>query len=141
MVGEAGRLVAWMTFRRRIPRPTRDEAERERRAREIGCLCCYLNEQQGLAAAPSYDTKQHCNLGGLHGAPNLGERYTFILCAWHHCAILPEGWTTSAATDCFGPSLAKGSKPFRARYGSDEELIALTDTLTGYQPCAPTSPA
>lgn len=123
-----------MTFRRRIPKATPSEAAREERARVIGCLCCYLNEQAGLARAPSRDTKQHCNLGGLHGAPNLGERHTFIACAWHHLGELPEGWTTSAATACWGPSLAKGTKPFRARYGTDAELIALTDDLTGFVP-------
>lgn len=125
-----------MSFRRRIPKPTADEAERERRARVIGCICCLLNAEAGQARAPSYDTKQHCNLGGLHGAPNLGERFTFIACAWHHLGELPldRGYTTSTMSLLFGPSLAKGSKPFRARYGTDAELIALTDQLTGFQP-------
>lgn len=127
-----------MSFRRRIPAPTADEAERERRARAIGCLCCVLNlEADGLATGLP-DTKQHCNLGGWHGAPNRGERFTFIACTWHHQGYLLPGYTTTTMTAAYGPSLAKGSKPFRARYGTDDELIHLTDQLTGYQepPCA-----
>lgn len=123
-----------MSFGRRIPKPTKSEAEREERARRIGCICCYLNERRGRAKAPSYDTKQHCNIGGLHGAKNRGERFTFILCAWHHLGYLVEGYTTRAMTALFGPSFAKGSKPFRAEYGTDDELIELTDQLTGFQP-------
>jgi hypothetical protein len=125
-----------VSFGRRIPPPTRDEAERERLARAIGCICCYLNDQRGRAKAPSHDTKQHCNLGGRHGAPNRGERYTFIACAWHHQGELPldRGYTTTTMTALFGPSLAKGTKPFRLEYGTDDELIALTDQLTGFQP-------
>lgn len=123
-----------MSFGRRIPKPTSSEREREERARRIGCVCCYLNEQRGMARAPSYDTKQHCNIGGKHGAPNRGERFTYIACAWHHLGEPPAGLQARSAVILYGPSFYHQARVFRATYGSDDELIELTDQLTGFQP-------
>lgn len=124
-----------MSFGRRIPKPTQDEAEREERARRIGCICCYLNALEGWAKAPSYDTKQHCNVGGLHGAPNRGERFTYIGCAWHHLGTPPPPLQSPRQAGLlYGPSFFHHKRAFRERYGSDDDLILLTDQLTGFQP-------
>lgn len=120
-----------MSFGRRIPPPTAELAERERRARELGCVCCLLEEEQGRARAPSYGTKQHCNIGGKHGAPNRGERHTYIGCAWHHLGRI-EGYTPREAAQIFGPSFHHQARAFRDRYGVDDDLVALTDRLTGF---------
>lgn len=122
-----------MTFGRRIPKATPAEAAREELARAFGCICCWINVRDGIyQRAPSYVTKNHCNSGGL----NRGERYTFIACAWHHLGSSVEiggkFLTQSEMARRYGPSLAKGSKTFRATYGSDDELIALTDEQIGW---------
>lgn len=126
-----------MTFGRRIPKATKAEAAREELARAFGCICCWINARDGIyQRAPSYVTKNHCNIGGRAGAPNLGERFTYFPCAWHHLGNSVEiggrFLTQSEMARRYGPSLAKGSKTFRATYGSDDELIALTDEQIGW---------
>lgn len=123
-----------MTFGRRIPKATKAEAAREELARDFGCICCFINVRDGIyEAAPSYITKNHCNSGGQ----NRGERHTFIACAWHHLGssveIRGRFLSQSEMARRYGPSLAKGSKTFRATYGSDDDLIALTDEQIGWE--------
>lgn len=123
-----------MAFRRSIPKPTKAEAAREELARAFGCICCWINVRDGIyQRAPSYITKNHCNSGGR----NRGERATFIACAWHHLGssieISGRYLTQSEMARRYGPSLAKGSKTFKATYGDDDELIALTDDQIGWK--------
>lgn len=126
-----------MVFRRRIPKATPAEAERETLARSFGCICCYINIRDSLfQRAPSRCTKNHCNLGGRAGSLNRGERFTFIACEWHHLGnsveIGSRFLTQTEMARRYGPSLAKGSKTFRAVYGDDDTLIALTDEMIGF---------
>lgn len=65
----------------------------------------------------------------LSGGIRRGHRFTFGNCLWHHRALMLPGYTTSSMTARYGPSLAKGSKPFHAVYGSDDEMIAMQDYL------------
>jgi hypothetical protein len=123
-----------VTFGRRIPKATKAEAAREELARGFGCICCFINVRDGIyQRAPSYITKNHCNSGGQ----NRGERFTFIACAWHHLGSSVEirgvFLTQSEMARRYGPSLAKGSKPFRAVYGDDDSLIELTDQQIGWE--------
>lgn len=64
---------------------------------------------------------------GSGGGFTMGHRFTFGNCLWHHKGILSHGYTTSKMTAHYGPSLAKGSKPFHEVYGSDTELIRMQD--------------
>lgn len=63
----------------------------------------------------------------LSGGLTIGHRFSFGNCTWHHKGDLAHGYTTSRMTAHYGPSLAKGSKPFHAVYGSDADLIAMQD--------------
>ncbi|MGP1667490.1 MAG: Ref family recombination enhancement nuclease [Rhodanobacter sp.] len=60
----------------------------------------------------------------LSGNRRIGHQDTLPLCPHHHRAI-GKG---------LGPSLANGSKPFHAEYGSDQELLAMTDRALGLKP-------
>jgi len=98
----------------------------------VGCVCCEINkEDDGGFYWPSVPTGDfmaleihHLNAGGLHGGKRLGDDMTIPLCGWHHRGVCFQHWTKNNMTWCYGPSWAGGSKPFRAVYGSDAELLA-----------------
>jgi hypothetical protein len=50
---------------------------------------------------------------------------TIGLCIWHHRALLFWGHTHEDMRAEYGPSLADGSRPFHAAFGSDAELLEL----------------
>lgn len=54
---------------------------------------------------------------------------TVGLCCWHHQAIPFSPYTHQFMRDYFGPSLAEGSKPFHAEFGSDDELLGAQNLL------------
>lgn len=64
----------------------------------------------------------------LSGNKRRGHLYTIPLCAWHHRGDAGN-WMASEAVKLCGPSLARTSKKFRALYGSDDELLALTNKI------------
>lgn len=103
-------------------------AEKSRRfdkLRELGCVCCLLNEDIGLERVCEHAEVHHLNGGGHHGQPRRGDEFTIPLGPWHHRGI----GTATDLTQRGGPSWAKGSKPFRAVYGTDDELLALVNSL------------
>lgn len=100
--------------------PTKAESARMAAIKDGPCVCCH---QRRL---PSYCPEIHHLLSGNK---RRGHRYTVGLCAWHHRAVALEGWTAAAMRGLYGPSLADGSKPFHAEFGSDDALLALQDQL------------
>lgn len=100
--------------------PTRAESARMSAIKDGPCVCC---EQIGM---PSYCPEIHHLLSGNK---RRGHRFTVGLCAWHHRSVLADGYTKSSMTAIYGPSLADGSKPFREKFGSDDELLAIQDQL------------
>lgn len=106
--------------------PTRAEQQRFRDLRDIGCICCYLNRQRGMPTAYFGIDVHHT----LSGGRRRGHGKTLGCCPWHHRAVVPyEVMGQAVATAMFGPSLANGSKPFHAFYGSDDDLLELQDRL------------
>jgi hypothetical protein len=94
------------------------------RFREIGCISCRK------AGRHNFNTQvHHLNLDGKAGQKRLGHDATIPLCPWCHCALPPNGKTRKWALEFMGPSLALSSKAFRARYGTDEELLDFTNNL------------
>lgn len=107
-------------------------AEKSRRfdkLRELGCICCQKNlddvEQVWLIPTGQPVEIHHLNGGGHHGQKRRGDEFTIPLCVWHHRGLGESAYSTST----YGPSWAKGSKPFRAVYGTDDELLALVNSL------------
>ena len=87
------------------------------------CICCVLNRDRGLATAFFGGCDAHHTLSG---GRRIGHMATLGLCAWHHRGVKPmDGMSDKQATETFGPSLAHGSKPFHAMYGSDSDLLAM----------------
>lgn len=104
------------------------EAHRRRfeRLREYGCVCCRIAGLLGCGQVEIHHIVDngYRRLSGGHDA-------TLPLGIWHHRGVLPEGFNIISATEAFGPSLAHGSKPFHARWGSQRELLAKLNTEIG----------
>ena len=80
-----------------------------------------------MAAVPGYPLAEAHHL--ISGNKRRGHAESIACCPWHHRAVQPYGLTKSQATHLYGPSLADGSKPFHAAYGSDDELLQAQNTL------------
>lgn len=105
-------------------KPTKSEQARFDKMKEMGqCVACY---QRGIHGR-GYVEIHHL----LSGNRRIGHLASVSLCSYHHRAVLPEGMTRAEADEVFGPSLANGSKPFRAEFGSDKELLDLQNALLG----------
>lgn len=93
------------------------------RVKLLPCIAC------GGAAQPNVTEVHHLNLDGKAGQVRRGDLYTIPLCAWHHRGIQREGWNALDMAERYGPSLARQSKSFRARYGCDEYLLDRTNAI------------
>lgn len=91
---------------------------------ECQCVACY---QRGIIKSGHIEI-HHL----LSGNKRIGHMATVSLCPWHHRGVIfGYGMTTAKYKELLGPSLAHGSKPFRAKFGSDMELLALQNALLG----------
>lgn len=90
--------------------------------KSIGCLAC-LQLSLPMQCGP---TEAHHLLSG---GKRRGHAFVVPLGAWHHRAVIWYSLNAHQMTEQFGPSLAKGSKPFHAMFGSDDELLAKVNEL------------
>lgn len=103
-------------------KPTKAEQARFDAMKEQGiCIACYLRGER----RPQPIEIHHL----LSGNRRIGHMATVSLCQWHHRGIPPFGWGDAEALEELGPSLAKGSKPFRAAFGTDAELLEIQNGL------------
>jgi hypothetical protein len=65
-----------------------------------------------------------------HTAGKKRHDLTCGLCTWHHMARPFDGSHADMRTK-YGPSLAEGSKPFHAEFGSNAELLARQNDYLG----------
>lgn len=91
-------------------KPTKAELQRWEYFPVIGCLACRL---LGFHSVPEV---HHL----LSGNRRIGHMATIPLCPAHHRGA---GFVEHVHVACF----AHGSKPFRATFGSDEDLLRETD--------------
>jgi hypothetical protein len=108
-------------------KPANDpEKRRMAQVAELGCLCCrqltYLTPKIGEWAPAEV---HHL----LDGGQRRGHLFTIGLCAWHHRGVLRYGYCRQGMDEEFGPSLAHGTRPFRERWGTDEQLLAMQNRL------------
>ena len=102
--------------------PTKAEQARFDRMKEMGqCVACYQIGIHGRGPIEIHHL--------LCGNKRIGHLATVSLCSYHHRSVIDM--PKAAAEEIFGPSLANGSKPFRAKFGSDAELLALQNALLG----------
>ncbi len=93
------------------------KALRYARVQNLGCLACRHDGRHGV---PS---DMHHPLRGYR----IGIAVVVPLCVWHHrgvCVGNPDKYA-----ERWGPSLHHHAKRFRAKYGTDEQLLAETERL------------
>lgn len=117
---------------RSTDKPTMAESARIVLVKQLGCICCMLNRAQGMPTAFFGPCEAHHLLSG---GRRRGHDATIGLCQWHHRAVRPyEALTERKTIERFGPSVATGSKPFHAMYGTDDELLEFQDALLAQVP-------
>lgn len=112
--------------------PTKDEAMRMDYIKTASiCMCCRQLKPHPDLIMPYAVEVHHL----LKGNKRMGHRFTVGLCVWHHRGIPMYGKSRRQMIEIYGHSLADGSKPFRAQFGSDEDLLAMQDNLfwEGYE--------
>ena len=103
---------------------TKAEQARFDKMKEMGvCMACYL----GGIKDDGYHIEIHHLLSGNK---RIGHMATVSLCIWHHRGK-SSFFTKDYMTRKFGPSLAHGSKPFRAEFGTDKELLDMQNEFLG----------
>lgn len=65
----------------------------------------------------------------LSGGRRIGHMATVGLCTWSHRGVPFDFHSHDEMREHYGPSLAEGSKPFHAEFGSDAELLAIQNEL------------
>lgn len=100
--------------------PTKAESARMDAIKNGPCVCC---EMQGFSS--HFPDIHHL----LSGNKRRGHMFTIGLCPWHHRSVRVSSISEAVMTEKFGPSLANGSKPFHAAFGSDDELLAYQNRL------------
>lgn len=89
--------------------------EARRRCIHTGnCMAC---DQRGIDLTDSGYVQWHHLNGRKHHEQTIG------LCYWHHQARPMYEMTHQQCRDYYGPSLAEGSKPFHAEFGSNDLLL------------------
>lgn len=102
--------------------PTVAERSRLAKIAALGCVACGF-----VPRCPCRVEVHHLLSGGMRR----GHRFTIPLCIWHHRGEPPQGFTARQAAIAFGPSLARQSRAFHDQYGTDNELLAMTDERIG----------
>lgn len=102
------------------------ESARIDRVKRLGCVCCMINRTWGVPMAYTGTCEAHHLLSG---GRRRGHDATIGLCRWHHQAVPPRPMHEREAIALYGPSVATGSKPFHAMYGSDDELLEFQNAL------------
>lgn len=113
-------------FKRSIKKCTKEQQARQDRCRHLGCIACRMNfggDQYSIAPLP-HEIHHQTECGR-----QIGQDATVCLCAWHHRGICAPCTTSSQMLEFYGPSLAKGSKPFVAEYGSNAEQLEYQNKL------------
>lgn len=107
--------------------PTKAEAARFAKLKALGCIACRLNGDFSETAEPEI---HHF----LSGNRRIGHEATVPLCTFHHRGIaydgVPEAWFLANV----GPSWHLHRREFRARYGTDWELLQTVNELIGEAP-------
>jgi len=65
----------------------------------------------------------------LSGGRRIGHDATIPLSPWYHRGVPLDGMSKAAMTETFGPSLAYEKRAFVDRFGSEMELLEITNNV------------
>lgn len=91
---------------------------------QLGCLPCMIAGWNDVPA-----TVQHVTEGGVRLEDE--HQMTYPGCPWHHLGELPDDFRGSMrlVTRKYGPSFKHNKREFAEAYGSERELVHVTDAL------------
>lgn len=87
---------------------------------DLGCIVTRI--KRGIYAPPDI---HHI----LDGGRRLGHAHTIPLTPWYHRGIITTEHTTKEMLDMFGPSMALDKRAFEKKFGTESELLKLTDYM------------
>lgn len=99
---------------------TNADVKRRRLIHAGNCMAC---AQRGIDLTNSGYVQWH------HTAGKKRHDLTCGLCQWHHVGRPMYEMTHQQCRDYYGPSLAEGSKPFHAEFGSDQHLLEMQNEI------------
>ncbi len=91
---------------------------------QLGCLPCMIDGWNDVPATVQHITEGSVRLEDEH-------QMTYPSCPWHHLGQPPDSFRGSInlAERKFGPSIKYRKKRFSNKYGSERELVHITDAL------------
>lgn len=100
-------------------RPTKSEQARFDKLHKIGCIVTRVY----------FGTFSPCEIHHLvEGNRRLGHEFTIPLTPWYHRGVV-QNISQETAELVYGPSKAISPRQFRERFGSDRELLEMTNAL------------
>jgi hypothetical protein len=91
--------------------------------KQLPCLCCQIERK----SQPNATEAHHLNQFGLAGKKRLGDEAQIPLCGHHHRGLLIPGKSSADMLYEYGPSLSGNMRMFRKTYGTDQELLDMTN--------------
>lgn len=104
--------------------PTKAEAERFDRIKEVGCIAAHT-----LGLGWVYAEIHHLTVGGKHGQKRRGHEFTIGLNPWSHRGVPFGGLSAAECYEMYGPSYALEARKFRALFGNDDRLLDYQNRL------------
>jgi len=105
--------------------PTKAERAHLAAVKALPCVACVIDDRFDVLTVCGPTEVHHL----LSGNKRRGHMFVLPLGAWHHRGVCSDLNCLSDMRFWYGPSLAEGSKPFHARYGTDDELLARVNAL------------
>lgn len=101
---------------------TRLEQKRFDEIQLRGCVPCWLESKlQGR--------KWYVEPCDIHHTDSQDHSKTYGNCPWHHRGVCKNELTATVMTGVFGPSMAYDPLRYRARYGTEDEMLVFQSRL------------
>ena len=89
---------------------------------DAGCVPCWLESKlQGRKHEPEP--------GDVHHVEQDDHSKTYSACPWHHRGLPKNALHESRMTKIFGTSMANEPDRYRARYGTEQEMLRFQQTM------------
>lgn len=102
-----------------LPSPTKEQLRRWQDLQSIGCVVCVLN---GILETPG--DVHHL----LSGGKRISHSHTIVLHPWYHRGVT-DGRGLDEYVELYGPSLALDKRGFERTFGTERELLEISNEL------------
>lgn len=106
--------------------PTKDEDARFDAMTERGCVACM---KDGFPNGKAATEIHHFTIGNRR----ISHKATAALCPQHHRGEAIDGLSRCERLETIGPSWHKERRAFRARYGTDAEMVSYQNAVIGWE--------